>query len=200
MCGIGLVLTRGRFGAGSPIILDSFNRADNTVLGNADTGQVWTSGFRVVGISNNIATSRGISTHTDGHWVVDNSSVGNDVEISLTVTQLNTGSGIVIRHNGQPNGVGDDGYLCVIRAIQWFVYRWTNGILASTIASGSTLINTGGTAPIKATMKGTLLTFVVDGITVYSANPAGALTGNFSGIYTNSTSDWLDNFQVVPAP
>jgi hypothetical protein len=97
--GIGVGIGFGRRSRRA-VVRDSFNRADNAVLGNAETGQAWAiAGTITLGVVSNTAATTGAATGAGIAFAESSRSNGIRVSCDITWT-AGASAGILIRNNG----------------------------------------------------------------------------------------------------
>lgn len=85
----------------APLIQDTFNRANASVLGNADTGQPWTAANGTIGIRSNKAAW--ISSAADARpyaYVDDSYDTDINVDFTLSATPDRRNCGVIFRRTG----------------------------------------------------------------------------------------------------
>lgn len=170
-------------------ITDTFNRANSTTLGSAETGQAWSYYGGVWGVSSNRAYQS--TPAADSFAVVDLGKAAQDITVDYVVAV--GGMCVVARivdrgNNYLADGSGNGGTapLAILRK---------SGGGYTVLGNGP---NTSGASTIRFVASGTSLTMYQNGVQVIAVTDSAHQTATLVGIRSDAdTAGRFDNFQAV---
>jgi hypothetical protein len=169
------------------LVSDSFNRADNTTLGNTETGQTWKYFSGTFGISGNQALAKTATIHNNAF--VDVGS--GDYRISATFSGANF-TGLVFKRNSNP--ATNDFYVLRINSSVLQLYRNSGGSFTS-LSSVSSTNNVGDILSVECI--GTTIKFYQNGVLKGTVTDATLTANTGYGLYSsNNTTSSFDDFQI----
>jgi hypothetical protein len=199
MLGHGLGLTRPGRPKGitytyTDVIVDSFNRANNaSSLGNADSGQAWSStGAHTWGITNNQAMSNGDDAGTLDFAVIDSAKSDGRITSRFMAADSNQ-DGLCFRYSATNN------YLAVRYAGSiWQLIKVVAGA-TTVLGFNLTVLNSGVFYVMQIDFVGPQISVTVDGVAVISASDAFNQTATRHGMRSLGFTLYDDfKFQSTP--
>lgn len=170
-------------GATGSIVSDGFNRADNTTLGNAETGQAWSGDF---GISGNKAYGK---LSTDALAIIDSGMSNCDISVTLSTYISASYSGLIARFTDANN------YLrCELNSGTVYINLREGGTSSLLAYSSGKTFNDGDI--IKMRINNTAISVYHNGTLIVSTTSSFNQTATKHGIRTYQNLARFDDFKV----
>lgn len=169
--------------ASGPVVSDTFNRADNTSLGNAETGQTWSGDF---GIAGNKAYGK-LSTNA---FALVNSGIADcDISLVMSTYYSDSYSGAIARYTNADNYLSFE-----LNAGAVYIKKRESGSSSNlTYVSGKTFSN--GDV-FKMRVSGTSISVYQNGALLVSTTSTLNQTATTHGLRTYQTTARFDDFKV----
>jgi len=170
------------------LVSDNFNRADNTVLGNADTGQPWKLVFGAWGIATNKAQCQDAADISA--IVVDTGKSDFTLAADTTFTGY---SGLCFRHKDLTNQL-----MVRMNASSIGLFKYVDSNSPEPIRTYNFTPLIGTTYNIKVVVRGSSIGIYLDGALIISANDSAHMEKTYCGLYTfQNDTVTFDNFKVT---
>ena len=168
------------------VVSDSFNRADNAVMGNADTGQAWSNAVGTWGIAGNMAKC---TTPTDISCAVLETGKSN---VMVSVNSVFSGySGICFRYLNLSNT-----WMVRLNPTSLGLFKYDNSTGATSMGTTALTPVNGTTYNIKVVANGSRIDVYMDGILRISVTDSLHLTRTMCGLYAFNTMTVFEDFKV----
>jgi hypothetical protein len=175
--------------SGTVVVSDTFTRANSNLIGDAETGQVWTvNGQSTWVIANNqLAPTMGSN---DGTVYVDTRM--SDYTVSCDITFQNYAS-LAFRITDT-----NTHYRVRLSSAGFGLYKNAGGV-ATSLGSSAPSIEVGTTHNFKVVLLGASIKCYIDNVLLITASDSTNLTETLCGIYCPTTvcTDTYDNFKVI---